>query len=699
VNEPLAARDFKSSFLAAPPRGNGSIAGALPLAVPAHEPDRGIAWNDGRYAGGSPEIWIELRLDLRECGIVSGDLYRLQPDSRHYVASFRTASGGARENGSWPIVGQDEHDRRVEGRLWLEPLSDPPDSLSGRIRFEGPLEGIPPRRSIPFALERLSSAFRTLGLEIESEEGVESIRGYPFSDRLMTIEEALAHAGIATYVTGIPDRIPRAAATGWEMAQLHALMSDLAQAPLHRRAWEIHMLILSYSDRAGLLGIMFDSSDNLPRQGTAIFADEIREIPGVDHDRKILQTAVHELGHALNLVHRFERVVGRADSPSFMNYDWRYRGGKRSDEFWNQFRFAFDRDELEFLRHSPLPPLIPGGAPFHSVSYWADGNGGYSPYVPEVPLMGWELTLTPPEGGTLLDFAQPVYVRLMLTNRSRRTVDVPRFLLDPKAGFTEIVIRRVHGGAFVSGGSQPLSFVPTMQRCFQWSARDDLRLAHGESLEDNANLTFGSAGFAFAEPGTYDVTALLVIFDEESQRELVVRSNTVRIRIGTPRSREEERQAMDFFTEDVGLYLALGGSPALPRARQALSDIAGRRRRDRKDPLVAHIERAAGFDAQRSYVRFQDGRFQVTEARMEEAVAHFQQIPREPIRAFDSHTARLTREVASGTEAIARGEAPPDRRDRRHPVHAVSKEQTDQIVEKVRRECPEPPLRRPLRRR
>lgn len=693
MNEPLPARDFESSFLAEPPRRNGGASGMLPVPAPVNEPAAVTEWNDGRYAGGSPEIWIELRLDLRECGIVSGDLYRLQPDARHYVASFRTAPGGVRENGSWPIIGQDEYDRRVEGRLWLEPLSDPPDSLSGRIRFEGPLEGIPPRRSIPFALERLSSAFRSLGLEIEIEEGVEPIRGYSFSDRLMTLEEALASAGIATYTTGIADRIPRVAA-GWGMAQLHALMSDLAQSPLQRRAWEIHMLLLSDSDREGLLGVMFDSSDTLPRQGAAVFAGEIRRIPGIDHDRKVLQTAVHELGHALNLVHRFERVVGRADSPSFMNYDWRYRGGRRSEEFWSQFRFAFDRDEIEFLRHAPLPPLIPGGAPFHSVTYWADGNGGYSPYVPEVPLAGWELTLTPPEGGTLLDFAQPVFVGLMLTNRSGRTVDVPSFLLDPKAGFTEIVIRRVHGGAFVSGGSRALGFVPTMQRCFQWSARDDLRLAHGESLQDNANLTFGSAGFSFAEPGTYDVTALLVIFHEETQRELVVRSNTIRIRIGTPRSREDERQAMDFFTDDVGLYMALGGSPALPRAQKVLSDIADRRKHDLKDPLVAHIERAAGFDAQRTYVRFQDGKFQVTEARSGDALAHLERVQKGPMPGFDFHTAQVTREIAIEAASAVKGEAPPEPRERRYRVHAVSQEQTEQIVQKVRRECPEPPRRR-----
>ena len=123
----------------------------------------------------------------------------------------------------------------------------------------------------------------------------------------------------------------------------------------------------------------------------AVFAEEIRSIPGIDNDRKLIQTSVHELGHALNLAHRFERVVGRADSTSFMNYDWRYRGGNKRDEYWSRFAFTFDPDELSFLRHGPRSAVIPGGAPFHSIRYWNEGTGGYSPYVPERPLSGFKL--------------------------------------------------------------------------------------------------------------------------------------------------------------------------------------------------------------------------------------------------------------------------------------------------------------------
>jgi hypothetical protein len=613
---------------------------------------------DGRYRGGNQEVTIELRVDRAGAGVVSGDVFRLLAGERHYVASFRTAPGLRIDfaTAEWPIIGQDEADRRVQGRLSLAPQTDPPGSLVGRLILDAPLEGLPARRAIPFVAERAGSSFRTLGLEIELEERVAPLGSYAVGDRRITVEDALGTAGIETYTTGIQTSIPRNA-DGWSMAQLHALMSDIAQASLSQRAWEIHLLVLSKSDRSGLLGVMFDSSDALQRQGTAVFADEIRGIQGIDPDRKLIQTTVHELGHALNLAHRFERVVGRADSTSFMNYDWRYRGGNRSSEFWNRFQFTFDPDELEFLRHAPLPPLIPGGAPFHSIAYWADGQGGYSPYVPEAPLAGFQMALKVPVDPPLLAFAQPVMLEVALTNNSGRALTVPSFLLDPKAGFIELIVRRVNTGAFAPGGTQSLSFVPVMQRCFEWDAADAIVLEHGQTMADNVNLTFGSGGFAFAEPGTYEVTALLVIFDERNQRELVARSNTVRLRIASPKTNDEERDAMLFFSDEVGMYLALGGSPALEGARQKLAEIVDRRKHDVGDALVAHITRAMAIDATRQYVRYVKGKFETHSAQLPEAVKLFDELEQGGMQTFDASTLRSTNEIAKRSRAALEGKA------------------------------------------
>ncbi len=613
---------------------------------------------DGRYAGGNHEVAIDLRVDLVQCGVISGDLHRVHAGARHYVASFRTSPGvrAAASAGEWPVIAQDEFGRRVTGTLYLVAQADPPSSLGGRVVFEGGLEGLPARRAIPFVAEYASASFRTLGLEIEVEAGVAPLSAFTRDGRTHTAESALAAAGFETYATGIEDVVPRSE-FGWEMAQLHTLMADMAQASLRQRSWELHLLLLSHSDRPGLLGVMFDSSDALQRQGCAVFAETIRRFAGPDADRKLLQTTVHELGHALNLAHRFERTVGRADSTSFMNYDWRYRGGSRSDEYWNRFAFNFDDDEIEFLRHAPLPPVIPGGAPFHSVAYWADGNGGYSPYVPEAPLDDWQLDLAAPASGPLFGFADPVFLTIGLTNLTGRSVTVPKFILDPKAGFIEIVIRRVNAGAFGPGGSDALAFVPAMQRCFEWDAADAVALAHGDRITDNVNLTFGSSGFAFAEPGTYDVTALLVLFDQQRQRELVARSPTLRIRIASPKTTDEERDAMQFFTDDVGLYLALGGSPALSGARDRLESIVERRRGQTKDPLVAHVRRAMAIEQSRGYVRYRDGKFIAEGPHLERAVALIETLGT-TTGAFDEATERSTRVLADRWRAGVRGATP-----------------------------------------
>jgi hypothetical protein len=234
-----------------------------------------------------------------------------------------------------------------------------------------------------------------------------------------------------------------------------------------------------------------------------------------------------------------------------------------------------------------------------------------------------------------------------LTNKSGRTVEIPKFLLDPKAGFLEVIIRRVHSGAVGRVSTAAESFTPLMQRCFQWDAADAVRLREGESIEDNINLTFGSGGFAFAEPGTYDITALLVIYDESQQRDLIASSNTIRIRIGAPRSDQEEQEAMEFFTPEVGMYLALGGSAALPRARERLDEITERRKHDLNDPLVAHIMRARAIDKARSYIRYRDREFHISEANIEEAATAFSNLRKSSPGIFDSATARQTVQLAN----------------------------------------------------
>jgi hypothetical protein len=600
---------------------------------------------DGRYHGGNHELFVDLRIDEGVCGVISADVFRRDLGRNDYVASFRTAPGQAidLQAGSWLIVAQDEQGRTATGRLTLGIHDTPANTLVGTLFVDGAVEGLPSRRDIGFVAERASDTLRSVGIEVEIEEDVDPPGAYVFNNRSITIEQALHDAGFETYTAGLSSRVPSAPEGGWEGAHLHTLMHDVAQASLLQRTWELHLLMLSRSSKRGLLGVMFDTTDELPRQGAAVFAEAIRSIQGIDHTRKLIQTTVHELGHALNLAHRFERVVGRADSLSFMNYDWRFRGGSRQDQFWSAFRFTFDKDELEFLRHAPLPRLIPGGAPFHSVAYWADGNGGYSPYVPEAPMPELGLSLKVPDTGPVFAFAQPVFLEAALQNRTSEPLNIPRFLLDPKAGFLEVLIKRQTMGSG-PGLAGAMSFAPVVQQCFEWDTADKDLVPAQQTISDSINLTFGSGGFAFAEPGAYEVTAVLAIQDRDNERDFVVRSNTVQIRIATPKTDQDEADALQLFRNDVGLYIALGGSDALGKASQTLADVVSGRPAD--DRLAAGLIRAQAIDASREYIRYQNGKFGRQPAKYKEAAALFERLEHAATRdAFDKTMVTRTRKL------------------------------------------------------
>lgn len=605
---------------------------------------------DGRYEGVNEHVLIDLRLDAGVADAASADVYRLGPDGRNdWVASVRSAPGtGIGDSaGPWPVIAEDDVGGHTTGRLQATSGNGSEDALHAVLVLDAPLNGLPARTEIAVDASRKATTMRSLKIEIEIEKGVEPPVAFGFNDRGMTIDSCLEDAGFDVGRAGEASTIPSPEGD-WQIAQLHTLMEDVAEASLSERAWELHLLLLSQAAGRELFGIMFDTTDALPRQGVAIFANTVREAFAGNHpDRKLIQTSVHELGHALNLAHRFEREVGRADSTSFMNYDWRYQGGKKADEFWQRFAFSFDPDELSFLRHAPRTAVIPGGAGFRSVRYWNEGTGGYSPYLPEVPLDDFALELRPPTNGPLFNFAQPVFLEVRLTNLTDETLDLSPALLDPKTGFLEILIRKT-GGVSTRSLADAELFNPIMQRCVHAPPESADKVAPQKSISNNVNLTYGSSGFAFAEPGAYEVTALLSLVDQERELDFIVRSAPLPIRVAAPMQIEEEQDAMDLFRDDAGVYLALGGNRNLETAHDKLAAIAERRGEDPRDPIVATIMRAQALDATRQYVRKEDAKADFTrqEAQPDRAANLLGRLDDAALRAFDEVTAKQTRELA-----------------------------------------------------
>ena len=196
-------------------------------------------------------------------------------------------------------------------------------------------------------------------------------------------------------------------------------------------------------------------------------------------------------------------------------------------------------------------------------------------------------------------------------------------------------------------------FVPIVQRCFDLDPERFDTVPDGGSIRNNVNLTYGSSGFAFAEPGTYEVTALLAVPDRRRGRDLILRSETLPLRVATPKAIEEEEDAMDLFRDDVGVYLALGGNRSLASAAQALEAIRERRQageEEVRDPVAAAIVRAQGIDAGRTYVRYAAEDYRELEGDPEKAADLLGQLDQEALKGFDRETAKGTRELATSYE-------------------------------------------------
>jgi hypothetical protein len=508
--------------------------------------------------------------------------------------------------------------------------------------------------------------------EIEVRFHEEAALGFPRAalDAALT---GLAQAGFRPTeqpAPAIPRQADGATFDTWGLTQLHALMVDLAGRRVAEPAWRLEMLLLGGARRSGLRGVMFDTGRVLPRQGAAVFA---RAFDGVtplhERSKRLGGTLLHEMGHALNLVHTFERAVGRPRSLSAMNYDWRYaqETGGSVDDYWKAFRGTFDADpERRALSHRLEQFVQPGGAPFHSFDYWTDGPREVVPTRPR-PLAGLALTLHAPPAGRVFEFGTPIFLEVRLTNTTGVDLSVPSWLLDPKAGFIEVRVRR-RNDARPGGFGDPSSFLPIAQRCFSLDDRTQVHLTSGQSRRDNLNLSFGADGFLFNEPGAYEVTAVLTpppgsLPPALAGRPLTLASPPLLLRVAYPKTRADERVAAELLEAEVGLFFALGGTRALEGARRRLEELVERRQPRSgpvRDPLVAAVTRCAAIDATRDYVRFSNDKWSSARPDLDEAARQFARLDDGALRCFDARTASETRRLAHWVlEARAGGGTPP----------------------------------------
>ena len=179
------------------PEGNGDGQGVEPL-------------RDGTYRGGNDELSVELRIDAEVAGAISADLHRLgaagDPD---YVASIRSAPGEtvSLEEGAWTVIAEDDLGGHATGRLTLTSANGD-GAASAVLVLDGPLNGLPGRAEIGFRAEWMGETIRSLGIEIETEEGVTDPVDFDFKGRRVSIQSCLTDAGFEIKEAGEKSPIP-----------------------------------------------------------------------------------------------------------------------------------------------------------------------------------------------------------------------------------------------------------------------------------------------------------------------------------------------------------------------------------------------------------------------------------------------------------------------------------------------------------
>lgn len=382
----------------------------------------------------------------------------------------------------------------------------------------------------------------------------------------LTVQEVYRRAGfeITTSPGGAVPIAGAGANARWSDQEMHDAMQTYWSRFQNAPQWALWVFTASLHEQGTSLGgVMFDDLGPNHRQGTAIFNDAfIANAPAGDPapaawvDRMRFWTTCHEMGHAFNLAHSWQKSLGTpwvplVDEPearSFMNYPYNVAGGQST--FFADFAFRFTDSELLFMRHAPARFVQQGNAD------WFDHHGFEEANVSPEAALALEARVN--RDHAVYEFLEPITIELKLKNVSSQ----PQ-LMDAR------VLARTDAMTVVTkkDGRPARRFVPHAQYC--WLPERQVLLP-GQSLYDSLFVSAGLNGWDLAEPGDYTIRIALTIDGED------IVSNPLRLRVTPPGGQDEEVLAQDFFSEDVGRVLAFDGSQVLDGANATLWTVAER---------------------------------------------------------------------------------------------------------------------------
>jgi hypothetical protein len=552
---------------------------------------------------------LELRVDIDPRNLVSpvmnrisGDLYQLtrtnlpgQPPqtSRTYIESWIVDHPQL-------TPAADHIDVAGDVRFWLG--THAATTVALRITWPGSPPAVAAEVTFTetggatrrYSCRRASDNFRSVELEVDVCASVNRPPLLPVYDtsshdnhpadlphRVLTIESAYREAGVGVTVrpdhTVIDDTATQFKT--WTGAELHdAMETNFSQYGGTWPNWQMWALLAGTYENPLVGGIMFDAAALLGGDGTAperkgfavfrnhpwfndLVAGTSQTQAQAEAARQFLYAWVHEAGHAYNFMHSWDK--GRPDSLSWMNYSDLYDDRNGVGTFWKRFAFRFDDDELIHLRHGNRASVIMGGDPWSSGSHLESPNLSMTQIEGKAPL---ELVV---RSKNYFDFMEPVIVELRLRNLLTETSVMIDKRFGPEYGAVAVYIQKPDGHV--------VQYDPLICAIGKPEAQLLAPAGSGEQGNDRYSreifLSYGSGDFYFDGPGEYRIRAVY-----QGLGDVLIPSDTHRIRIGAPLTREIDRKAQDYFTDEVGLTLYLQGSrsPYLAKGSKVLEDMAER---------------------------------------------------------------------------------------------------------------------------
>nr|XP_006815590.1 PREDICTED: uncharacterized protein LOC102809481 [Saccoglossus kowalevskii] len=392
-------------------------------------------------------------------------------------------------------------------------------------------------------------------------------RSVELPERQLSVFTPLEDAGIQVtfnkkMTSKIEDPDP---STPWTLSELYeAMLSHQDKDPT---TWNVWILLAPKYRDPRTAGLMFDRKN---RKGFALFMDhkwfrdmnlaagndKIKKKKKAAAIRRFVHTFVHEMGHTFNLQHAWEK--GKPDSVSFMNSDYRYDTRNGVGSYFREFKFMFDEDEIRFLRHGRPEWVQPGVSPF--------GRDLPASSLPADPddsdQVSKRLTLTLKPSKESYTQMEVVRVELKLQNQHKYPVYVESSL-DLSQEWVRVFITCPDGGVVQADTFANGAVANHIKALYPAGSEEG-----SDRVSEVIPLVYGKDGFYFKEPGKYYIKAIYT-FGSYYVVSVLARINIIPF--------AGENAIVDaFFTEEIGEYIAIGGSGSVRyrKARELINRLA-----------------------------------------------------------------------------------------------------------------------------